>query len=425
MNRAWWMVIAAGLVACEREDEPAPEVEDEGVLKDCAATEGNICPWAGAGGNGYNGEGKDKLDTFFSFPMSVTFSELGPPLIADWNNHKIRRVNDDGTIETIMGTFFLGDGDSALADLTAEGADGLDVNLNHPTMQQYLSDGTMLSASWHTHKLRTWDQDSGKVRVVLGRTPGFAPAEPAEDRGAPMGGANCRMNQPKAIEIDSADNVFILDMRNERIRFWDREADTIQTIAGNGEKSYCGEGDVLTTCFNFPKNSNPEPGGGMALSPDETTLYIADTENHIIRAIDLEAGTTSLIAGKPGEAGFADGAGADAQFNFPTDVELDGTTLFVADANNHRVRAVDLTTGAVSTYAGTGDPTCEGGQATTGAGDATFTVLPQVCDEQMRAGDGGPATEATLFRPYGVDLDLEGNLVIADAYNHRFRIVYR
>ncbi len=130
------------------------------------------------------------------------------------------------------------------------------------------------------------------------------------------------------------------------------------------------------------------------------------------------------MAGQPGVAGFADGPGASALFDFPTDIELDGDTLFVADTNNHRIRAVDVTTGEVSTFAGNGEPTCADGIHQS-AGDSGLTVVPVVCDEQVTGGDGGPATDATLYRPMGIDLDLDGNVVIADTYNHRFRVVYR
>lgn len=442
--------LAAGLMAC-RPDDPEPQ-DPSGVLRDCEAAPGRICPWAGSGDNGWNGEGKDRLDAMFSFPMSVTFSPYGPPMVADWNNHKIRMLEDDDTFTTVMGTDFLGDGDPGRLDMTSFGAPGTEVNLNHPTMQQYLSDGTMLSASWHTHKLRTLTLDDGLVHVVLGSAPGFAPAEPTDDRGAPVADDGCALNQPKSIEIDSDDNVYINDMRNERIRFWDRAAGTLRTLAGNGGKANAvfypdpahpdrvdaeakcldangdlvAEGPALSVCLSLPKNSNPEPGGALALDEDAGLLYVADTEAHVIRVLDLDSGDLSILAGGYQEAGFADGDLASARFDFPADLELDRATrtLFVADANNHRIRAIDLASGKVSTFAGTGEPTCSDGSVVQ-VGDGGFTILAVLCDEQKRGGDGGPATKATLYRPFGVDLDLDGNLVISDTYNQRLRVVYR
>ena len=417
------------LAACGGGDDdpgdtiPEPTDERPGVMRDCPTDAGTICPWAGAGYNGYNGDDVHRLDAWFSFPMSAAHAPGQDPIIADWNNHKLRAVlaDPEAGFETIMGTDFLGDGDPDLLDSTEAGAPGTSVNLNHPTQQLWLPDGTLLSASWHTHKLRTWDPTTGLVHVYLGGAPGFAGTEfdePAEET---------QLNQPKAVLLDTVDPnfVYILDMRNERIRVLDRDGWMVNTIAGNGEKCLAAngddigvEGDALDACFGFPKNDNPEPGGAMAMTADGSTLFIADSENHIIRAIDIEAGTISLVAGTPGVAGDVDGPGASAQFHYPVSFALDEAAgqLFVADANNHKVRSIDLATYEVSTFAGTGEASCD---LTNGL------LVPVACDEQHTGGDGGAAADATLYRPFGVDLDNEGNLVIADTYNHRFRIVYR
>lgn len=379
------------------------------VMRNCEPADGRICPWAGDGYNGFNGEGVDMLDAWFSFPLSATFSPYGPVAIADWNNHKIRMVESDGTLTTIMGTDFLGDGDPGKTDSTAAGAPGTTVSLNHPTQQSYFSDGTLVSASWHTHKIRTWDPATGLVHVIVGGAPGFG----ADDEAL----GDCKMNQPKEIAVDSSDNLYLLDMRNERVRYLDFATDSATTLAGNGEKDYCGDGGpAVDACFAFPKNANPEPGGALALDEAGGKLYIADTENHVVRVLDLNTGMIDLLAGTPMQTGDVDGPGAQAMFNWPADLALDGTTLFVADSNNHKIRAIDTTTGEVSTFAGTGAATCPFD------GDV---AVPQVCDEQHTGGDGGPAVDATLYRPFGVDLDLDGNVVIADSYDHRFRIVYR
>lgn len=413
------------LTACggpnAEESDPEPIKLQPSVLRDCPAEPGVICPWAGVGLNGFNGDQVHRLDAWFSFPMSVNFQREGPPIIADWNNHKLRAVRDnpeDG-FETIQGTDFLGDGDPMLLDQTEEGAPGTTVNLNHPTQHAYFPPhcpadlaGKLLSASWHTHKLRIQDLETGRVRVWVGAAAGFSGVdfdEPAD---------TALFNQPRQVLIDAACDVYIVDMRNERIRKLNIDTWTLDTIAGNGDKGYSGDGGpALEAALNFPKNGNPEPGGYIAFNEDETLLYVADTENHAIRVLDLTTGTIDLLAGTPEVAGFADGPALEARFDFPTGLAIDHGTgeLFVADANNHRVRVIDLATGEVSTFAGNGEPSCPPDPA---------VVIP-VCDNQHDAGDGGLATEATLYRPFGVDLDLDGNLVIADTYNHRFRIVYR
>jgi hypothetical protein len=380
------------------------------VARDCQPTPGNICPFAGDGYNGYNGDGLPALDAWFSFPMSATHSPYGKVIIADWNNHKLRELQDDGTLRVVMGTDFLGDGDADHLDQTPEGADGLAVNLNHPTMQQYFSDGTLLSASWHTHKLRTWDPTTGKVHVICGAGAGFTGNETESIDEA-------LLNQPKEILIDSADNVYVLDMRNQRIRFMDFAANTLTTVAGNGTQDYCGDGGpAMDACFNFPENANPEPGGALALDEAGGLLYVADSLSHVVRVIDLNAGTIDLLAGIPGTAGLDNGDALASTFRYPSDLILDGRTLFIADSDNHVIRELDLDSLTVGTFAGTGASSCPYD------GDV---AVPQMCDEQHMGGDGGPASEATLYRPMGIDLTLDGDLVIADTYNHRLRIVYR
>jgi hypothetical protein len=462
MNR--YVCLLALVAGCNGDkDETTGETGDtedpalESVMRDCPPDAGNICPWVGAGYNGYNGDDVHRLDAWLSFPMSVAVPPAGSglnPVLSDWNNHKLREVEPDpeAGLNTVMGTDFLGDGDPLLLDRT-EGAPGTEVSLNHPTQQTWLSDGTLLSCSWHTHKFRTWDPATGLVKVALGGRPGINtvdhdsdPATPAIPVDFDQPSASVMMNQPKELFVDPNDEnlVYYVDMRNERIRLWDRAAGMVDTIAGEtvdgadgdtavGSKGYCGEGVALETCFNFPKNANPEPGGAIAVSA-AGIMYIADSESHVIRQLDLATGEISLLSGTPptyedtdgDEAtppvmvthqGFQDGPAAQALWHYPVDFALDETTneLFVADANNHRIRKIDLNTMEVSTVAGTGSPSC----------DILDLLVPAVCSEQHHGGDGGPATQATLYRPFGVDLDADGNLIVADTYNHRFRIVYR
>lgn len=400
----------------------------QGVITDCTETVGNICPWAGAGYNGYNGN-VSTFNLWFSFPMGVEISPYGDPVIADWNNHKLRMLENfqgpgTGVPRTIMGTDFLGDGDPARLDMTEEGALGTTVNLNHPTQHEFAPDGTLWSASWHTHKIRTWDPATDMVHVVAGLTAGYAPAGDVTPVALANGGRDLRFNQLKEIHLSSdfANNgrVYIVDMRNERIRVWDSLQNTVETIVGNGVRAFAGDGgDPKLASINLPNGMNPEPGGAMAWTADESMMFFADTLSNCIRMVDFTNNTIQTFAGVCDEVGGnAVGSLANARFDYPVDLALDEDTmeLFVADANNHTVKVIDLQAGTVSTFAGTGEPTC------TPAYDLT---IPAFCDEQHTAGDGGPAADATLYRPFGVELDLDGNLIISDTYNHRIRIVYR
>ncbi|MBM4391432.1 MAG: PQQ-binding-like beta-propeller repeat protein [Deltaproteobacteria bacterium] len=368
-------------------------VEDTAAADPCdESAAGNICTYAGGDQAGYNGEGLDRRESWLYWPIDIEFSPYGLPLVHDWNNHRLRVVGSDDTVTTVMGTDFVGDGPPDLSDRQPPGAPGTTVNLNHPTDGVYLPDGTFIDASWHTHKLRAWNPATGLAYVHCGDGVGYAgDDEPTA--------ADALFNQPKSVVYDESDGtLYILDMRNERVRALDADF-AIRTVGGNGVKGAGGDGGLATEAsFGFPNDTNPRPGGALAL--DGRLLYVADPENHRVRAIDLDTGIITTVAGT-GVAGFSGdgGSAATAQLNYPMDIEVEDGFLWIADTDNGRVRAVDLATLEIDTVAGDGEVGSDG--------------------------DGGPATGAQLYSPMGVELDLDGNLYIADSGNHRIRRVAR
>jgi DNA-binding beta-propeller fold protein YncE len=233
-----------------------------------------------------------------------------------------------------------------------------------------------------------------------------------------------------------------MDQLNHLIRRVDAEG-TITTYAGVVEtRAVDADGDPTTELISEVTKGWPGYAGdggpvsearfygyiGGAYEPSSRItiaggrLYVADTLNHLIRVIDLEAGTIERFAGAvsarawdhdqwsgtpevvetrgwPGYGGDG-GDRLDAAFNGPTDVEVDvDGSVFVADTSNHCVRKIDPT-GIVTTVAG-------------------------MCGQPGGEGDGGPATEAKLYRPSGIALAPNGDLVIADTANHVFRVVHR
>ncbi len=380
------LLFSSLLLGCPGGDDTAV---DPAVERCDESMSGTICTWAGQAQAGYNEEGLDRRDSWLYFPIDVELSEFGPPTILDWNNHRIRIVEDDETLTTVMGTDFVGDGPPDLSDRTAPGALGTLVNLNHPTDVIYLPDGTMLHTSWHTHKIRRQNMETGLVYVSAGAGSGFS---------GDGGDASLAIfNQPKgAVYDEETQTAYIVDMRNERIRAIDGD-NIINTVAGTGNKGFAGDGgDALSADFNFPKSANPRPGGAIAM--EGRVLYIADTENNRVRTMDLETGIVQTVAGI-GTAGFSGDGGAAiaAELNYPMDIEVEGGVLYIADTDNNRIRAVDLETGVITTVVGSGEVGAEG--------------------------DEGPATDAQLYGPMGVEVDDEGAIYVADSYNHRIRRV--
>ncbi|HKU36827.1 MAG TPA: hypothetical protein VJR89_01735 [Polyangiales bacterium] len=377
MRRATAALWVLGCVGCAS-SEPTP----------CESQSGVVCAWAGTGELGFDGDGRARQESRLYWPADLTFGPDGRAWVLDWNNHAIRKVNEDQTFETVVGNFFVGDGPPDFSDLTAPGARGTDVALNHPTDLQFGGDGKLYFAAWHNHKLRTVDPHTGLVQVMCGRGPGYS------GDGGPAAGA--LFNQPKAIAIDDDGAIFVLDQRNFRIRKIDGSSDaTIATIAGTGKAGYAGdEGPAVEALMNFETGGNPEPSGALALGPDHA-LYVADALNQRIRRIDLASGQIETIAGT-GEAGYSgDGGPAiEAQLNNVKDLEFgpDGR-LYLADTDNHRIRAIDLKKGRITTVAGNGKH---------GVGE--LGVAPE---------------DVELNRPFGIAFDAGGALFIADTFNSR------
>jgi sugar lactone lactonase YvrE len=364
-------------------------------------TAGNICTFAGTGEPAFNGDRIDRRQSALYWPMDLEFSPDGRPYVLDWQNHRVRRVNGDDTFETVIGTDEVGDGPTVNpnSERLAPGVPGISVNLNHPTDVVFAPDGTLFLAAWHNHKIRKLDPATGLCDVTCGAGPGYAP--PGDDVPA----ATALMNQPKALAIDPASGaLYLVDARNLRVRrIGTDQAATIETVAGTGARGADGDGGsplAATFSFQVPGDDNPEPGGGLAIDA-QGRLYVVDTLNQRIRRIDFTQDLIETVAGN-GTAGFSgDGGPATAaSLNFPRDAEIgpDGR-LYIADTDNHRVRAVDLATGVITTVAGNGNP-------------GFF-------------GDGAPAANAMLHRPFGIAFDAAGSLYIADTFNNRIRKVQK
>jgi DNA-binding beta-propeller fold protein YncE len=348
---------------------------------------GHACTWAGmAGVYGFNGDGLDRLATKLYWTMDMKFAADGTPWLIDWNNHLVRKVLPDGKIKTVLGwvdPVFPGDGSPD--ENTMNGALGTDVQLNHPTDLAQLSDGTMLVMAWHNHKLRKISPTTERITIMSGAGAGYS-GDGAMARGA-------LFRQPKAVEVDAQDNIYILDQQNFRIRKISA-AGVVSTIAGNGMQASAGDnGPALMCSFHFEAGSNPEPSGGLALADGK--LYVAETLAHRIRVIDLATNVITTFAGT-GIEGFSgdDGPAAEAQFAGPRDLEVNGGKLYVADTDNNRIRSIDLATGTVKTVVGTGE---------------------LGLDEK----DDLLATQTKLKRPFAIEFDPAGHLYVSDTINSR------
>lgn len=356
----------------------------------CTDEPGVICTWAGTGEEAFDGDGHALTESSFYWPIDLTIDPKLGTYVLDWNNHRVRKLRANGTLKTVIGTDFVGDGPDDLSDQTSPGAPGTSVTLNHPTQLAPMPDGSMTLVSWHNHKLRAYDPETGLVTVTCGGAPGFG------GDGGPA--RKALLNQPSELAVDADGTQYLVDQRNQVIRKIDPDG-IISTFAGTPTMAgFDGDGGPAKNAkLSFPAGPNPLPAGGLAL--DRGNLYVSDTLNHAIRKIDLETQVITTIAGtgKPGFSG-DHGPAADAQLNSPHKLKIGPDhRLYFADQMNDRIRAIDLDKGTITTVAGTG--------------------------KRGFNGDGIPPTEARLDRPSGVTFDAHGAMYIIDTYNSRIRRV--
>src|SRR5690606_25238144 len=202
-------------------------------------------------------------------------------------------------------------------------------------------DGRLILADALEHRLLELDLVTGARRVIAGTGSAGFSADGALAETAALGG-------PASVVVLPDGRIVFSERTNHRIRSIEPDG-TLATVAGTGIPGSIGDGGAAKDA----RLTNP---AGLALAGD--VLYIADTGNNRIRAVHLALGRIDGVAGV-GDAGFGGDGGTAmaAHLRNPTAVAVspDGRTLYIADTGNNRVRAVDLLRGTINTFAGTGD----------------------------------------------------------------------
>ena len=331
-----------GVAACSSPDDPFD--------KACGDQKsGTACTWLGLPGEeGYNDNGLDRLETQVNQVQDMVFLPDGTAWFTDFQNFQVRKVGLDGVVESVVGwTDPVFPGDGPIGGIPAGGAAGADWQLNHPTNLLLGNDGQVIVVAWHNHKLLTVNPADGYVTVMCGSGAGF--------KGDGDVAENALFKQLQDAVLDDVGNLYIVDQQNQRIRRIGADG-IIDTIAGTGTPGFSGdEGPALEAELHWGFGSNPNPSGGITYANDK--LYIADSVNHRIRVMDLVSGTIDTLAGSGVEGFSGDGGPAvEAALNNPHDLEIGPEgDLYIADTDNGAVRAIDLQSGIIRTVVGTGE----------------------------------------------------------------------
>ena len=318
-----------------------------------------------AGSTGGSADGVDSTAHFF-YPTGIAYDGNGNLFVADRYNNEIRKV----VISTGVVTTFAGSTSQGSADGTGTAA-----SFDHPTGLTCDGNGNLFVADQGNNEIRQIVISTGVVSTLAGSTAFYGSTNGT--------GAAASFYYPSNLACDGSGNLYVADAGNYEIRKIVISTAVVTTFAGAPSQGHAnGVGTAAT--FNWPAGIVYDGSGN---------LFIGDSQNNLIRKIVISTAMVSTVAGST-TAGSTDGTGASASFNYPEGLACDGNgNLFVADVYNNEIRKIVMSTGVVSTFAGSTTP-----------GSAN-----------------GPALSASFNDQTGVACDASGNVYVADEFNSKIR----
>jgi sugar lactone lactonase YvrE len=273
---------------------------------------------AGNGERGYRGDGGPAVAASLNMPHELRFDAAGNIYVAERDNHVVRKI--DGRthlISTVAGT--------GVAGFSGDGGAGTQAQLRQPHSIVFDRDGTLLICDIGNHRIRRLHLDSGIIETYAGT----GERKPTPD-GAPVRGTP--LNGPRTLEPAPNGDLYLALREGNAILRIDRATQTFHQVAGTGESGYSGDGGAAVSArLGGPK--------GLAYSP-ESALYVADTENHAIRRIDLKGGLITTVLGTGMRGDGPEPVPAECRLARPHGVLFADGALFVADSEVHRIRVL-------------------------------------------------------------------------------------
>lgn len=386
--------------------------------------DGKVSTIAGNGKNGFlDGPA---LGAEFRRPLGIVSNAQGDIFIVDRDNCRIRKLyqkNGIPVIETIIGTGMVGD-KSGFAILA---------QLNMPEEISMDAEGNLYISDTGNNKIKKFDFIKAEVVEIIGqKTPGYADGDATKSS----------FNGLTSLKVNKNGELIVADTKNNCVRkisFKDIKNDfQVTTIAG---KNLAGteDGALGVGALNKPNSIAKDSQGN---------IFIADTQNHLIRKLDKN-GIMTKFAGSV--SGFEDGLAPKAKFSFPEDIIIDSEdNILVADAGNHRIRKITKN-GMVSTFAGDGLQDNDDGSLLSASfnnpkalafdknhnilvADSGNNSIRQIIKQSSHvftlAGNNrtgfidGPALSASFNSPQDISINSFGDIFVADTNNHAIRKIF-
>lgn len=302
---------------------------------------------AGTGTSGFSGDGGPAIQAKTGQPGGLSVDAAGDLFFADPDNQRVREViAATGAITTVAGTgagTFGGDGGPA-SHAQVQGPSGVAAAPN----------GDLFITDSYNNRVREVVAATGVITTVAGGGSG-CPGQ-ANTLGDGCLAAQAALNFVNGVARDSSGNLFIADDGNHRVREVIAATGIITTVAGGGsgcaaQANALGDGcPAVQASLGTYFTAVAVDGSGA--------LYIADPSDNRVREVSAATGVITTVAGNGSASFFGDGGAATAAaLNFPNGVAVDGTgAVYIADSGNNAVRAIDPATGFIATVAGRGTP---------------------------------------------------------------------
>jgi len=292
---------------------------DSGRIRRVDLTTNRLMTVAGNGEKGYVAESRRPLQTAFSAPHEIRFDEQGNLYVVERDSHTVRRIAArSGFISTLAGNGeagFSGDGKPAILS-----------QLRQPHSIAFDNAGNLLICDIGNSRLRIVSRETGFIDTLSGTGERIATPDSGPLTGTPLLG-------PRSIDTDNNGNAYLVLREGNAVFQLDIAGNRLQRIAGTGEQGYTGDGgEAITATFNGPK--------GIAYSGQDHSLYIVDTENHVIRKMSLRTGIIETVLGTGERGDGPDGDPLNCKLNRPHGVCVYRGTVYVGDSENHRIRAI-------------------------------------------------------------------------------------